>query len=471
MNIRTKLTVLFFSMVIIILTLISGSIYYFSENYREEDFYRRLKNRAINTAKVLTEVKEVNAQLLKRMERNNPASLPNQYIAIFDSSNVELYSSDGTSAIIIDTTLLKTISQKKEVHYKFNNSEVLGFSFSDNLNRFTVVAYATDVYGLDALHNLRNVLLIIFCISIVLVSILGWVYAGNVLSPISDIVNEVSKISALNLNKRLDEGNQRDELSKLSQTFNKMLERLQSAFFSQKNFIANASHEIRTPITVMSAEIEVTLIQERSTEHYIKVLRSVLVSLKSLNKLSTQLLLLAQTSADQPEKNFMPIRIDDVLWESKEELTKAYPDCTIDILFDLNLNSEALQIEADEQLLRVAMINLMDNGCKYSDDHHLTVNLYSSETEGIIVKFSNKGNWIEHENSDKIFEPFYRGKSNRKVKGFGIGLSLVSRIIKLHGGEVAVESTPLQTCFTVKFPNRIIKYDLADQKYATLSTN
>ncbi len=451
MNIRTKLTLLFFSIVIAILTLISGSIYYFSENYREEDFYRRLKNRSINTAKVLTEVKEVNAELLKRMERNNPASLPNQFIAIFNHENKELYSSDATSIIAITPALLQDIRQAKQQRFRNGSSEVLGFMFVDNGNEFTVFAYATDVYGQDALKNLRNVLFIIFGISIVFVSIIGWIYAGKVLSPISLIVREVGEISELNLNKRLNEGNLRDELSMLSQTFNKMLARLQGAFASQKNFIANASHEIRTPITVMSGEIEVTLIQQRTPEKYINVLKSVLGSLKGLNKLSTQLLLLAQASADQPERNFSTLRIDDILWESKEELRKAHPEYTVDILLDLGIHHETLLMEGDEQLLRVAVLNLMDNGCKYSNDLSVTVNLLSFLEEGTTLIFSNTGHRIAAENIEKIFDPFFRGHTNKKIKGSGIGLSLVKPIIALHGGDITVSSSDQQTTFSIRF--------------------
>lgn len=454
MNIRTKLTVIFFSLVIVVLTAISFSIYFFSENYRDQDFYRRLKNRAINTAKVLTEVKEVNAALLKRMERNNPASLPNQYIVIYSYKNEELYSSDGNQVIAIDSLLLNRIRLGNEIRYTDGKYEVLGFLFTDGHDRFTVLAAATDVYGVDALHNLRSILIFTFGVSLVFVSLLGWVYAGRVLRPISRIVNEVSNITEINLNRRLDEGNQKDELSKLAKTFNGMLGRLQSAFVSQKNFIANASHEIKTPITVMAIEIEVALLQDRDKPYYTRILRSVLGGLRGLNKLSTQLLLLAQSSADEPEKNFAPIRIDDVLWEMKDELLKAFPDYHVEINFDLNLRHESLIVEGDEQLIKVAILNLMDNGCKYSTDQHVTINLDSIGSDYISLNFINSGKEIEQGQLEKIFAPFYRGRMDKKEKGFGIGLSLVSSVVKLHRGEVAVVSSPERTQFTIKFPVR-----------------
>lgn len=454
MNIRTKLTVTFFMTVIIVLTMISVAIYFFSSNYREVDFYRRLKNRAINTAKVLMEVEEVNAELLRRMEQNNPASLPSQFIIIYNYKNEELYSSEGTRPIMIDTTLLNRIRLNGEINYREGSFEILGFLFTDKYDRFTVVAAAKDVYGLDALKNLRNVLVTTFGISAVIVSILGWIYAGRVLSPISRIVNEVSVITEANLNKRLDEGNQNDELNKLASTFNQMLERLQAAFAAQRSFIANASHEIKTPITIMSGEIEVALLHDRDRDHYMNVMRSVLGGLKGLNMLSSQLLLLAQTSTDQPGRNFALIRIDDILWEMKEELLKAHPDYKIDILFDLDLKHESLLIYGDEQLVKVAVLNLLDNGCKYSDDHSVFVNLNSKAPNYIGIDFLNNGPGIDPDSINKIFAPFYRGL-NKKAKGFGIGLSLVKQIVKLHDGKVDVDSIQQQqTRFTITFPVR-----------------
>ncbi|AYB29094.1 sensor histidine kinase [Chryseolinea soli] len=453
MNIRAKLTVIFFSIVIIVLTIICVSIYFLSANYRQEDFYRRLKNRAINTAKILTEVEEVDAQLLRRMERNNPASLPNQYIAIYNDKNEERYSSDGTNVIAMDSALLNRIRQHKEVRYAYENFEALGFLFTDRQDHFTVVAAATDVYGLDALRNLRNILIVTFCVSMVFVSILGWFFAGKVLSPISKIVDQVGNITEENLNRRLDEGNQKDELSKLAHTFNRMLERLQSAFASQKNFITNASHEIKTPITVMAGEIEVALLQDRDKEYYVKILGSVLGGLKGLNSLSTQLLLLAQTSTEQPDKHFAPIRIDDVLWEIKDELIKAFPAYRIDIHFDLALNHESLLMEGDEQLIKVVILNLMDNGCKYSDDHQVIITLDTNHRGFITLNFQNNGVGIDPDNVHRIFDPFFRGKRHRQTKGFGIGLSLVRQIVKLHGGDIRLESAPQQqTRFSVYFP-------------------
>ncbi len=456
MNIRTRLTLIFFSIVIVVLTTICISIYVFSAEFRKEDFQRRLRNRAINTAKLLVEVDEVNADLLRRMERNNPASLPNQYIIIYNYKNQVVYSSENTRRIPVDTTLLNNIRLKKNIEFRYNDFEVLGFMHTSEYERYTIVASATDVYGIDALHNLRNILLITFMLSLIFVSLLGWLFAGRVLTPISRIVDDVDKITELNLNRRLDEGRNNDELDKLARTFNRMLQRLQNAFTSQKTFIANASHEIKTPITIMSGEIEVTLLHEREKDYYVKVLRSVLQGLRGLNKLSTQLLVLTQTSSEQPMRNVSAIRIDDILWETKDELLKLHPEYTIEVDLAADMDHELLSIDGDEQLLKVAVMNLMDNGCKHSDDKRVMIRVSGQRHDRVIIDFVNRGPGIPPDMLDKIFDPFFRANASKKVKGFGIGLSLVKKIVNLHKGNITVESIPQGiTSFHLELPTAV----------------
>lgn len=451
MKIRTKLTISFFTIVIGVVTALSVAIYFFSANYREQDFHRRLKNRAINISNVLTTVKEVNVDLLKRLEQNNPASLPNQFVFIYNEAGQEVYRSEGKCPIDIDPVLIAQIKTEKEIGYTDHGFEVLGFLDHEQDSELTVVAMAEDVYGNDALRNLRNILISAFFISIILFSFIGWIYAARVLRPISVIVEEVNAITELNLSKRLDEGNHKDELSKLSQAFNTLLKRLERVFLSQKYFIVNASHEIKTPITVMTGEIDVALLQGRTAEYYQDILRSVLLGLKKMNALSNQLLLLAQTSSDTPDKNFMSLRIDDIFWDVKAAMQKVYPTCVIEILFDLNVDHQELVMEGDEHLLKVAIQNLMENGCKYSRDHRITIHLNSKEQGYITALFINLGT-IPSEHLDKVFDPFFRGKNTKHEQGFGIGLSLVYWIAKFHHGSIIVQSKDDYTQFSLKLP-------------------
>lgn len=440
MNIRSRITLRFIFIVAIIIFTASFLIYIFSAEYREEEFYNRLQSKANNTAKLLIEVDEVDIALLRKIEKDNPVSLHDEKIIIFNYRDEILFSTDDELVIKIDNALLNSIRLGNEVRYRQGEYEVLGFLFMGPNDRFIVVAAAVDVYGFNKLRNLRAVLLIVFTISILVVSVSGWFFAGKALQPISRVVHKVDEISITSLNLRVEEGNGKDEIALLAQTFNRMLERLETSFNVQKNFIANASHELRTPLTAITGQLEVTLLNARSNEEYEKVINSVLEDIKSLNSLSNRLLVLAQTSAEAAERKPARLRIDDLAWQVRDDLVRRNPQYTINIDLDHRLDDDSkLTIEGDEQLIKTALSNIIDNGCKYSVNRTIDV-LITSSLPRLTVTFRDQGIGIPPEDLLDIFEPFHRGKNTQNIKGHGIGLSMVKRIVSLHRGTIQITS-------------------------------
>jgi len=440
MNIRTSITIWFILIVAIIMLLASLMIYIFSADYREDEFYKRLQNKANNTAKLLIEVDEVDVELLKKIEKDNPINLQNEKIIIFERKNRMLFSTDENKEIRINNDLLNRIEEEEEIRFQQDNYEVLGFLFKSPRDQFVVVIAATDVYGLNKLKNLRAVLLIVFVISIAGVSILGWFFAGKALQPISKVIRQVDNISISSLDKRVDEGNGKDEIARLSQTFNRMLSRLETSFKVQKDFIANASHEFRTPLTAITGQLEVTLLNTRSNVEYQKVAISILEDIKALNHLSNRLLMLAQSSSERMERKMNPLRIDELVWQTKDELTKHNPSYIIRISLDNRLDDEdKLTIEGDEQLIKTAISNIIENGCKFSIDQTTSVLIMPSSI-GLTLEFKDNGIGIPPDELHKIFEPFHRGTNTKNYKGHGIGLSMVKPIINLHKGTIRIIS-------------------------------
>jgi signal transduction histidine kinase len=260
------------------------------------------------------------------------------------------------------------------------------------------------------------------------------------LQPISKVIHEVDDISATSLHRRVNAGNGKDEMSKLSSTFNNMLERLEQAFTTQKQFISNASHEIRNPLTAILGQIDVALLNERSANEYIKVLQSVREDITNLKTVANRLLLLAQASMEDVEKRFTTLRLDQLLWDSRAELQKLHPEYQISIEMDSSIDDESrLNVNGDEQLLKAAIINVLDNGCKYSVNNRVSVLLKSSAGK-TMLEFKDHGIGIPEEDLPHLFEPFYRGKNTDSYKGNGIGLSLVYRIVKSHFGDIRIQS-------------------------------
>jgi len=455
MTIRNKLSLRFFLLVLGIIVISSLVIYFFSEIHREEDFYERLRNKAESTAKLLISVDEVDDELLHRIEKDNPLTLPAEGIMVWNYKNHILYDTDKKGVISLDSNLLNQIRLEGEIRFSKDGYEILGFLFSDKYDRFVVVVAAKDVFGKTRIRDLKWVMISVFAFSLGLIIVAGWFYAGRALLPISIIVNQVKRISISSLNLRLEEGNNVDELSQLSQTFNSMLERLESGVKIQKEFIANASHEMRTPLTAMTGQLEVALLSNRTAEKYKGVIESVLDDIKNLNRTSNKLLLLAQANTENLDIEMENLRIDEIVWQCQEELNRLQPKYTIEIRMNFDLeNEEELLVYGNGQLLKTLITNLMENGCKYSPDQKMKLEI-ATETRGIVLVFSDKGIGIPEQDLGQIFQPFYRASNSSNSRGHGIGLSLVYKITQIHKGKIDVKSKlGLGTTFTLHLPGK-----------------
>jgi len=440
LSIRTRLTFQFTYIVVIILVLFSASIYYFSASYRESEFYTRLEDKAKNTARLLIEVKEVDHDLLKIIDRNTINALFDEKVIIYDFHDMEIYNSLDDDSIHVSKELLDNIRLKKNIRYHEGEYEVVGLLYTDKYDRFVVIASALDKYGKSKLNNLKWILIIGFFISIALTILIGRIYAYRALKPMSDVVKEVDKITISSLGMRVNEGNGTDEIAQLAITFNKMLMRLESAFEMQRSFVSNASHELRTPLTSITGQIEVSLMKQRTIGEYKSLLNSLLEDIKNLNDLTNGLLDMAKASSDISGISFQKVRIDELLWETREELIERKKDYTISIQFDEPIDDENnISALANKRLLKIAFLNLMDNACKYSENKSVEVLLKNKE-KFIVAEFNDCGIGIDMDDMDKIFQPFFRAKNVRNISGNGLGLSLTEKIIALHHGEIIIKS-------------------------------
>lgn len=461
MKIRQKLTLQFFLLASVILLLFSLAVYIASAKYRRDDFYQRLESRAISTARLLIEVDEIDTDLLNKIEEDNPVSLPDEKIIIFNYKNEILYSTDTRNVILYDDDLLTKIRTSGVVRTTSGRYELLGILFPEEFNRFVVLSAARDIFGFDKLKNLRTILFLLTGIFLLLFYPAGWLFAARSLSPISRVVERVEEISIASLDLRVDEGNGKDELAHLAHTFNRMLDRLETAFEVQKDFISNASHELRTPLTAITGQLEVLLMKDRPEKEYREANVAVLDDIRKLNRLLDRLLLMAHASSEGAKAGFSVVRIDETLWQAREEIIKHERDYTVTIALDENISDiENLTIRGDEQLLLSAVTNIMENGCKYSPDKSVRVYL-THDSRNVLVNISDNGPGISGDEIERIFESFYRSKSTASVRGHGIGLSLAKKIIEIHRGEITVTSMPGEgTTITVALPADKIKSDL-----------
>jgi signal transduction histidine kinase len=440
MQIRTRLALQFLLLGGIIMIIASVSIYFTSASLRKDDFNKLLWNKARSTANLLFNTSKVEANRVLGIEKKSPVNLQNEKIIIINYKNDIVYSSDEKKEIEIKSYVLDKARSGYIVSYKQAPFEVVATLFYTDYDRFVVIAAASDIEGSLRMGKLEITLIIVCLISLLLFFVAGWFYSGRALKPISDVVKNVEDISITSLNLRVFEGNGTDEIGRLAKTFNKMLERLETSFSMQKNFIANASHELRTPLTSIHGQLEVLMMKDRSNMEYKSALASVLDDIKSLIDLSNRLLLIARTSAEGPVHFNKKIRLDEILWQAQEEILRFNNNYKINISMDNSLtDSEQMVVVGDENLLKIAVSNIIDNACKYSTDHSVNIR-FRHINKFIEVEFEDKGIGISEADVQKVFEPFYRGSNTISFSGTGIGLPLVNQIIKNHNGTVTISS-------------------------------
>jgi two-component system sensor histidine kinase ArlS len=443
MKIRTRITLLFTLITGSLLLAFAGIVYYSAKENREKEFYSLLKKEAITKANLFLDA-EVDTQTLQNIYKSNRQILNEVEVAIYNTQFELLYH----DAVEIDfvkesAAMIDEIYQKNEIRFYQERWQVLGLRYEYNNENYIITAAAFDEYGYAKLANLLRSIVFVFIISILFIYMAGRFFSQKVFDPIKEMTDKARKISATNLDLRLSGTDSQDELSELSNTFNEMLNRLENSFDAQKHFVSNISHEIRTPLSAIIAELELSLNKNRQTDEYKLAIENALNDAKKLVRLSNSLLDLAKASYDPTEIVFKAVRIDEILMDACQMIQQANPGYTIHIDFDSKFMDEEvenlMQIEGNEYLLKIAFANLMENGCKFSDDKQSRVSI-SVDDDKIQLLFTDKGTGISQEDIPHIFTPFYRGQNKVFVDGNGIGLSLTQKIIHLHKGYITLSS-------------------------------
>jgi signal transduction histidine kinase len=268
----------------------------------------------------------------------------------------------------------------------------------------------------------------------------GYFFSKRLLQPIRKIADEVNIISAQSLTHRIKSGKGDDEWHYLTETLNDLLNRLQESFEIQRRFISSASHELSTPLTSISSQLEVSLQRNRAAEEYRQVMQSVYQDVRHLSKLTQTLLEFATVSGTAGGIEIKLIRIDEVLMRLPGEMTKIDKGYSVKLEFDqLPEDEDRLLVFGNAELLFTAIKNVVSNACKYSPNQLAKVKLSVDKTE-IVVSVEDDGKGIPENELKNIFQPFYRTEDSRDKVGFGVGLPLVNRIIKLHKGQIKVNS-------------------------------
>lgn len=441
MNIKSSLTLKFTTIVAAILLGFSIFTYQFSYLFRKNVFTNRLKTISEKMVMSYLEEESFTPEVLQLLYTKQLNRFPNERLIIGDEKYALVFASHPILPNEIE--LLKTLyKDTRSIEINKGDTDIVAYRIPYSGKNFFVVNSAVDIAGHEKLRFLKYILVILTIACIILAALSGWNFSRNALEPINDVIEEVSLINESNLNQRVSEGKGKDEIAKLAITFNKMLSRIEKSFMMQKLFVANASHEFRTPLTAMKGQIEVLLLKDRTKEEYIQAFSSILEDIESQIELINGLSELAKANADFPNIYFTAISLVDVIMEAQEDLIKRKPNFKISLDFeDIPEDENLIETLGDFSLLKSVFINLIDNACKFSPTNECRINV-SFDKESIITKIVDQGPGIDSKDLPNIFEPFFRSNDTRKIQGYGIGLSLVKKTIEVHKGNIEVISAP-----------------------------
>jgi signal transduction histidine kinase len=448
MKVKNKLSLQFtFLFGVVLLSVLIG-IYLLEDSNRKINFYEKLEDRAFIAGEFYLAQDNMSKENFNEVLKKYPQSLSNEIVSIYNDSYQPVFIKEDTARW--SKELIKDVIQKKKVRFTLKGQQVVGIYYIDNSGNFVVIASATDDAGKENMKNLSIIMLFSFFVSLIITFFLGRLFATIALNPINRIIDNIKIIRATSLNKRLPVGKiSHDEINQLSITVNNLLEHLEQSFQAQQSFIMNASHELRTPITSILGNAEITLRNTRETEEYKNTLNNIVKEAEKLNEIMTTLLELAHINLDNSA--LQQIRIDELLWEVTDEWGKP-ENSPLKVDYGTALDINKCTIMGNRRLLFIALSNILRNAIKFSNNKEVYCKLRYTDDEAII-SIKDNGIGIDKDDLEKIFQPFYRAANAQSFAGSGIGLYLTDRIIRLHNGKIEVQSKiGSGTEFKVSFP-------------------
>ena len=357
------------------------------------------------------------------------------------------------SAILISLTILLIIGLNIAVRQATLEPPIILSQFTPGQNTPREIF---DIVRHNQLDLLRNYSIIGICCLIALGGVSIYFLSRMMLKPVDRVSSLAARISSTNLKERINYAGPDDEIKRLADTFDGMLGRLENAFESQKQFIQDASHELRTPIAIAQTNIEVLEMDNKATIKDYERLKDILkMNMERMSTLSEKLLLLSES--EQRKANWATVELAPLLTELAAEFKTKAGESGINV--ELASIESSLPVLGDAFRLKQALVNLVDNAIKYNRPGGEVKISARADDAQVIIEIKDNGIGISQADQQRIFERFYRvDKSRSRTQGgSGLGLAIVKKIAEEHGGTVSVESTLGEgSTFRIALPRRKI---------------
>ncbi|MCO6479003.1 MAG: HAMP domain-containing histidine kinase [Phaeodactylibacter sp.] len=450
MTLRNRIAITFALFNFALLAIIFMLLFFLTRRYTHNEFFTRLEERAQVASQAFLEKDELNQQIFEGVRMRHLRTLPQEQEFFY--SLAEGNKLPEPLPEFLDTSILFQVGKGEEIRYHYGKLSVVGIRYEDNQGVFAVVVVAQDLYGQRKLSNLLKLMLFILGAALVVVFLLGRWYAWHILLPIGQMIKKMKSINSSNLHLRLKENpGRQDELKQLATTFNRMLDRIEAAIETQNLFIGNASHQIKNPLTAIIGEVETAMLREHTPAEYNNSLQVIGEEADRLDALAKQLIRMSYPDTGKGQASEW--RFDELILDLVEEYKEAYPQPGISLEFsNLPSDPEKLLYRGYYQLIRIAIGNLLENAIKFSQNTSVKLKLHFTEKH-LMVSIKDKGIGIPAEAQAHIFTPFFRAENARSYPGYGIGLALVEKIVKMHDGQLKLSSSTQEgTTFTLTLP-------------------
>ena len=306
-----------------------------------------------------------------------------------------------------------------------------------------------------ATRQFRLIFIAGLIIALVFSILVGQWIAQRSLSPVSSIIKTANEISNGNLSQRLHFQSAHDEIGELANTFDHMLDNVEAAFRREKQFASDASHELRTPIAIIMAQAEEALHHQDATKQdYCEALSIIYQKSEEMHRMLSQLLWLAREYEQMQILDMDVLDMDIVLEDIADEMALQAKEKNIQISLDLEPD---IKLQANLMLFTRMMMNIIDNATKYGKENgHIIIHMHRMTKDGqpfLRLMIEDDGQGIDEQNLPHIFQRFFRVDSARTGEGYGLGLSLVKRIVECHNGTIYAESQKgIGSKFIIQFP-------------------
>lgn len=395
------------------------------------------------------------AKLREEVDETYSIEHSGDYLALYDENGETVYQSAVLQA---HPSVLLPPDQVKRPLNRSRRIDDKPFRFffqrlSVNGHVFTVEMGAPAEDAVETLHLFRNYLLMFAPLLLIVAAGVGYWMSRRALSPVDELVRTARDVSGVNLSSRLQKLETGDELQRLSDTLNEMLDRIEAAFLRVTQFTADASHELRTPVSLIRTEAELALRRSRGEAEYQEALRHILLESERTTMLLEQLLSLARADSGRETLQMQPVDLRSLLrgvvdsWQQVAAIRG--------LNFSANIDDRESFVMGDETLLHRLADILLDNAFKFTPVAGSVELSLASKGDNLRLTVQDSGVGIPQDEQSKIFERFYRVDKahSRALGGAGLGLSIAQWIASQHRGSITVESNPGEgAAFRVDLP-------------------